>query len=212
MKRLTFYLDFISPYAYLVFEKLPQVLEGLSYSVEYRPVFLGALLRHNESKGPAEIPYKRNWIYRHVLWLAHDLGIDLKMPKVHPFSALPLLRLAIAAGEQGQINRHVCEKLMRHVWVGGEDALNPARMEALAKEISPQRDPSGDSVKAELKSNTDVAFAKEIFGVPTIEVDGKTFFGLDSLPMLRAYLAGDNWFDADHWQVPEQIINGLRKP
>ena len=33
LKRLTFYLDFISPYAYLAFERLPQALEGVSHFV-----------------------------------------------------------------------------------------------------------------------------------------------------------------------------------
>ena len=44
MKHVDFYLDFISPYAYLAFEHLPQALEGLSYSVAYKPILLGALL------------------------------------------------------------------------------------------------------------------------------------------------------------------------
>jgi len=30
-------------------------------------------------------------------------------------------------------------------------------------------------------------------------VDGKLFWGLDALPMLRAYLGGDAWF-AENWQ------------
>ena len=46
MKHITFYLDFISPYAYLAFEALPEALQGLSYSVAYKPVFLGGLLKH----------------------------------------------------------------------------------------------------------------------------------------------------------------------
>ncbi len=41
MKHITFYLDFISPYAYLAFEQLPQALEGLTCSVDYRPVLWG---------------------------------------------------------------------------------------------------------------------------------------------------------------------------
>ena len=43
MKHITFYLDFISPYAWLAFERLPEALVDLSYSVEYRPVLLGAM-------------------------------------------------------------------------------------------------------------------------------------------------------------------------
>ena len=30
MKRITFHLDFISPYACLAFERLPEALQGLS--------------------------------------------------------------------------------------------------------------------------------------------------------------------------------------
>ena len=29
MKHITFYLDFLSPYAWLAFERLPQALQGL---------------------------------------------------------------------------------------------------------------------------------------------------------------------------------------
>ena len=35
-----------------------------------------------------------------------------------------------------------------------------------------------------------------LFGVPSFVVDGKVFWGFDALPMLRAYLEGDAWFDA----------------
>ena len=45
MKHITFYLDFVSPYAWLAYERLPDALEGLSYSVSYKPVLLGALLQ-----------------------------------------------------------------------------------------------------------------------------------------------------------------------
>jgi len=37
-KTLTFYLDFISPYAWLAFDALPQALEGLDVQVVYKPV------------------------------------------------------------------------------------------------------------------------------------------------------------------------------
>lgn len=47
MKKITFYLDFISPYAWLAFEELPQVLIGLSYSVTYKPLLFAALLKHH---------------------------------------------------------------------------------------------------------------------------------------------------------------------
>ena len=66
MKHITFYLDFISPYAYLAFEKLPEALMGNSYSVTYQPVLLAALLKQHGQLGPAEIAPKRDWTYRQV--------------------------------------------------------------------------------------------------------------------------------------------------
>jgi 2-hydroxychromene-2-carboxylate isomerase len=46
MKHITFYLDFISPNAYLAFDKLPEALMGLSYRVTYKPIILAPLLEH----------------------------------------------------------------------------------------------------------------------------------------------------------------------
>jgi hypothetical protein len=39
-----------------------------------------------------------------------------------------------------------------------------------------------------------------VFGVPTIEVDGRLFWGVDALEMLAAFLRGDPWFDGPAWQ------------
>ena len=209
MKQITFYLDFISPYAYLAFEELPKALLGLSYSMQYKPVVLGALLRHHGSLGPAEIPAKRDWTYRHVMWLAHSLGCKLDMPAMHPFSSISLLRLAVATDPHGLPNRYVCETVMRHVWQGGADALDAARVQALTTELAPQRGASDEAVKARLKAHTDEAIAQKVFGVPAFAVDGKVFWGLDALPMLRAYMEGDSWFGDAHWNAPLALPSGL---
>ncbi len=196
MKHITFYLDFISPYAYLAFEKLPEALMGQSYSVTYRPVLLGALLKHHGQLGPAEIAGKREWTYRQVLWLAHTHGIELQLPASHPFNPLPLLRLAVACNAQGLPNRYVCETLFRHVWQGGAEATDAQRLQAVTQQLAPQRAVASDEVKAQLKAHTDAAIAAGVFGVPTLAVDDKLFWGFDALPMLRAYLSGDAWFDS----------------
>ena len=214
MKQIDFYLDFISPYAYLAFEELPKALIGLSYSVNYKPVFLGGLLKHHGQLGPAEIPAKRDWTYRHVLWLAQQHGIALQMPATHPFNPLALLRLALASEVQGLPSRYVCETLFRHVWVGGADAADAARLEAVAKHLLPRRDPNDAARKDELKALGDEAIARGVFGVPAFVVDGKTFWGLDGLPMLRQYLEGKPWFDGPDWDSVQTLPSALpaRKP
>jgi len=200
MKTITFWFDPVSPFAYLAFERLPQVLEGCSYAVEYQPVLFAGLLAHWGQKGPAEIEPKRAWTFRHVAWLAHQHSIALDTPAVHPFNPLPLLRLALACGP----NRRVVEALMQHVWVGGADAAAPSRIAALAQSLAPARDPASPEVKEQLRAATDEAVARGVFGVPTFELDDRLFWGVDALSMLRAALRGEAWFDGPAWDAAAQ--------
>lgn len=211
MKHIVFHFDVISPYAYLAFERLPQALEGVSHSVEYRPVLLAALLAVHGQRGPAEIASKREWTYRQVQWLAHTHGVALDLPAAHPFNPLALQRLALACGSGGAVNRYVCETLLRHVWTGGGDAADAARLAALSERLAPARDPASDAVKTELRDNTEAAAAQGVFGVPALTVDGRLFWGLDALPMLRAYLLGEPWFDGQAWQSAATLPVGARR-
>ena len=211
MKQITFYLDFISPYALLAFEKLPEALQGQSYAVDFKPVLFAGLLKHHGQLGPAEIPGKREWTYRQVLWQAHTHGVPMDMPAAHPFNPLALLRLALACGSGGTANRYTCETIFRHVWRGGADAVEPQRLEALRQLLAPLRDPASDEVKAELKANTEDAIARGLFGVPAMAVDDKLFWGFDALPMLSAYLKGDAWFDGA-WEAAAARPGSQRKP
>ena len=212
MKHITFYLDFISPYAWLAFEKLPQALKGISYSVTYKPLLFAGLLKHHGQLGPAEIAGKRVWTYRQVLWLAHEQGVALQLPARHPFNPLPLLRLAVACDAKGTPNRYVCETLFRHVWCGGADAADESRLAQVTALLAPQRATGSVEVKADLKAHTDEAIGQGVFGVPTIVVDGKLFWGLDALPMLRAYLLGSAWFDGPDWDAARQLESGANRP
>ncbi len=209
MKHITCYLDFISPFAWLAFDELPTVLMGQSYSVTYQPLLFAALLKHHGQLGPAEIPAKRDWTYRQVQWLAHSKGTRLDLPATHPFNPLALLRLAVATDPSGTPNRYVCETLFKHVWQGGLDAADPTRLTDLAAQLQPPRDPQSQAVKDQLQQHAQDAIALGIFGVPSFVVDGKVFWGLDSLPMLRGYLQGDSWFNTSQWDAAAQLPRGV---
>ncbi len=208
MKHITFYLDFISPYAYLAFEHLPQALKGVSYSMTYKPVLFAALLKHHGQLGPAEIPGKREWTYRQVLWLARQHGIALELPASHPFNPLALLRLAVACDARGEPNRYICETIFRHVWRGGADASDPIRLQALEQGLAPLRKLGVDVAKDLLRGHTSEAITHGVFGVPAFEVDGKLFWGFDALPMLHDYLAGDTWFAQGLWEKAGAVRAG----
>lgn len=214
MKQITFWFDVISPYAFVAFERLPQSLEGLSCSVHYRPVLFAGLLNHWGQKGPAEIEPKRAWTFRQVAWLAHRYGVTLQTPAQHPFNPLAALRIATACAEAGATpSRSVCELVFRHVWHGGGDPNDAARLAALTQRLAPPRDPRSSEVKLALRDATDTAIARGVFGVPTFEVDGRNFWGADSIEMLVAYLRGDPWFDGPGWQAqPTGTAGVVRVP
>ena len=208
MQHLTFHFDPISPFAYLAFERLPEELAGLSYEVSYSPLLFAGLLKHWGNKGPAEIDPKREWTFRHVQWLAQHHGIALDMPTQHPFNPLPLLRLCLAAGP----NRRVVQAVMRHVWVGGLDANDPGRLAALREQLAAgrdMRDPDGAEVKAELRAQTDAAVQAGVFGVPTVTLQGRHFWGLDALTMLRDAMQGGAWFEGSGWEEAGRERGGV---
>jgi 2-hydroxychromene-2-carboxylate isomerase len=221
MKQLSFYFDPLSPYSYLGFHRLPEALTGQSCSVAYKPVLFAGLLKHWGQLGPAEIGPKREWTYRQIAWLADRLGIEMRMPAAHPFNPLPLLRVLLAhghrAGMPGQANRWACELALAQVWRTGADAQDESAVQALAAALQPD-DPTAllaaaqaGEVKALLRSNTEAAAAQGVFGVPTVEVDGRLFWGLDSLEMLAAYLRGDTWFDGPAWTDAIQVPAGAKR-
>lgn len=212
MKHVDFWFDPISPYAYLAFERLPEAFVGLSYSVAYRPVVFAALLKAFDHKGPAEIEPKRAWIFRQVHWLAHRHGIAMDTPTRHPFSPIALSRLLWASAPEGSTpSRYACEAILHHVWRGGADAEDPARLAALTAQLAPRLDPASDEVKQRLRNETDAALARDLFGVPTIAIDDKLFWGFDALDMAAAFVRGDPWFDAAHWQREGAPRAGLKR-
>jgi 2-hydroxychromene-2-carboxylate isomerase len=211
---ITCYLDFISPYAYLAFEALPQALQGLNQRVIYKPVLFAGLLKHHGQLGPAEIAGKRDWTYRQVLWQARAHGVPLDLPQAHPFNPLGLLRLSLAceaeAPHTGEVSRYVCERIFHHVWRGGAAADDAGRLAELTQALAPAHSPDAPEVKAALKANTDAAIALGLFGVPSFVVDGQVFWGLDALPLLRAFLDGDQFFDGP-WQQAARVTQGVRR-
>jgi 2-hydroxychromene-2-carboxylate isomerase len=216
MKDVQFFYDPISPYAHLAFAALPQALMGHSVAVRYRPVLFAGLLKANGQLGPAEIAAKRDWTYRQVQWHAHTHGIRLDLPAAHPVN----LGLATAVDEApGETSRYVTERLFEHVWHGGADAADPARIAALQAHLQdhmaqrgrPWLAPDSDTVKQRLRANTDEALALGLFGVPAMVVDGRVFWGFDALPMLKAWLAGDAWFEGGAWERAASTAVGVQR-
>ena len=186
MPGADWYFDFVSPFAYLQSVQL-EALER-SLRIRYRPVLFAALLNANGHKGPAEIPAKRRFTYRFVVWQARKLGVPIKFPAVHPFNPLPLLRLAIAADCAPDAVR----RIFRFVWRDGRVGDLPIEWAELTAELdiadASARIGSAE-VKQALRRNTDEAIERGVFGVPTLIVGDELFWGADATAMAFDYVA-----------------------
>lgn len=161
------YFDFISPFAYLQWPKI-KALMGEREVVPV-PILLAAVLDTRGQKGPAEIPSKREFTYRHALWQAKRDGVPLRFPPTHPFNPLPALRLAIASGPSvGAI-----DALFDWVWAQGRAADSAEALQPLCDALCV--DPAllaHPVVKTTLRENTETALRIGVFGVPTLAIDG----------------------------------------
>jgi protein-disulfide isomerase len=78
-------------------------------------------------------------------------------------------------------------------------------------ELSFQMDIQAPEVKQKLQQQTQAAIDLGLFGVPSMVVDGQVFWGQDALPMLRAYLEGDAWFESSEWLDVGKLPVGVRR-
>jgi 2-hydroxychromene-2-carboxylate isomerase len=210
MPSADWYFDFVSPFAYLQCEQLPALETRLR--IRYRPVLFAGLLKAHGHKGPAEIPAKRRFTYRFVVWQARKLGIPLKFPAAHPFNPLPLLRLAIAADGDPEAVR----RIFRFVWRDGRIGDLPIEWAELMSELAlPDAATRIDTpeVKDALRSNTDDALARGVFGVPTLAIGEQLFWGVDATAMAADYVAaGCKWDDPEMMRVASLPVGAERDP
>ena len=189
--RVAWVFDVISPFAYLALPRLEELPAGVELVVV--PVLLAALLDRFGQRGPAEIPSKRRFTYRFVLWRARRLGLPLRMPPAHPFNPLAALRLIIAAGS----DRRAAETVLKAVFGEGRDLTDQAVIADLAAQLGvadPQRALAEPAVKQRLRDNTLWASSQGVFGVPTLVIGEELFWGHDAVDMALDYLARPQGF------------------
>ena len=198
---IEFWFDFISPYAYLAWHRIHTVAQAHGRELVYRPVLFAGLLNHWGQLGPAEIPPKREFVFRQVSRRAAALGVPLQPPPSHPFN--PLLGLRLASLELApEARRRLIDTLFRATWGGGPGITDPAVVATLLADagfdaealIAEAQSPAG---KQRVIDSGAAALAAGVFGVPTMIVDGELFWGTDSFTEIEQVLRGEDPLDRE---------------
>lgn len=198
------YFDFVSPYAYLQWQRL----KSLDVAVRPVPILFAAVLDQLGHKGPAEIAAKRRFTYRYVQFEADRRGIPFRFPDAHPFNPLAALRLAVAL----EARPEAIDAIFAQVWGRGgstEDFAELARGFGIDDVAAAT---ARADVKSTLRANTEAAIARGVFGVPTLALGDELFWGDDATAMALAYRDDPGLFArADYARIDALPMASVRK-
>ena len=198
---LRFCFDYVSPYAYLAWTRSHALAERHGCRVVPVPVVFGALLDARGQKGPAEIPAKRAYLIKDCMRLAHAFGVPFGPPPSHPFNSLLALR-ASSLPMPEDARRALIDRLYAEVW-GGTRGVTDSAVVAEAATAAGLDGRRGRAQRGAaehqglLRRQTDDALAAGAFGVPTVLVGRRAFWGVDALPHLERYLEGEDPVDPE---------------
>jgi 2-hydroxychromene-2-carboxylate isomerase len=195
-RTIVFFFDYISHNAYVAWHALLPLAAKFQCEVQPVPVLFAALLDAHDNVGPAEVPAKTRWMIRDVARKAIDLGLPLAPPASHPFRPLLPLR-ATGWFEDLEQRRAAVTALFDATWGRSLDVSDPSVVRQVldgvglagAEAVQAAEQPEA---KLQLRRDTSHAVALGVFGVPSMRVDERLFWGYDDLINLERYLAGDD--------------------
>ncbi len=188
-KKLEFFYDYVSPYSYLADSQAGKV--GGSNLV-YRPVFLAAIMQATGNKPPGSIEAKGKYLRKDITRWASRYGVVYKRNPKFPQNTLKALRLAVVAQRDGvfdKIHSALFAAMFVHQSDLNDDKVLADIMNAAGLDESETFDRIADqSIKDELKANTDEAVRRGAFGAPTFFVGEEMFFGNDRWEFVKEAL------------------------
>jgi len=188
MKRLVLHFDVVSPFAYSPSSACRRFCRAAATRSSTALLFAGLLQHWGRRVRPRSNPSARGPSATCTGWRSRTASPSTR--RRCTLQPLALLRLALACGPTDASSKPSSATLDRRARC--ERCTAPGE---LATALAPRRDPAGEEVKAELRRLTEEAAQAGVFGVPTLTMEGRNFWGLDALPMLRDALLGGAWFD-----------------
>jgi len=202
--NVSWVFDVISPFSYLGLKQLDRLPGGTR--VTFVPVLFGALLQHFGQLGNAEITAKRRFTYRFVLWRARQMGVPLRFPPSHPFNPLQAMRLIVAAGS----DRRAVDCVFDAAWKHGRDVSDPTVIGDLARELGvTEASLASPDTKQGLRTNTEWAIERGVFGVPMFAIDRELFWGQDAFDMVVDYLRDPTIFEDGEMRALDELPVGV---
>jgi 2-hydroxychromene-2-carboxylate isomerase len=192
--QIPFYYDYACPWAYLGSCRVEPYFADLGVEIDFRPVILAKLKESTAGKGlPLGERKKHNYIADLKHW-AEMVGAEFSRDAAALMNTDPrlLLRAALVAKEQGRF-RAFHYPAYRARWAEARDISQPEVVRTLLEGAGLDAAAALERARSEeigerLARDTQDAIEWGVFGVPTIFVGDKMFWGNDRFELVRYYL------------------------
>ena len=197
MAKLEFFFDCSSPWTYLAFTRIQDIIARTKAETIWKPILVGgvfnAVNRDVYERRAHPDPRKASYSEKDLQDWARLAGIKIGKPPVFPVRAVAMMRCVAAADEQGALipfSRAAFEAYWRDLKdVSQEDVLRGVCQAAGLDPSSILARAEAPEVKDRLRANTEEVIARGGFGSPTMFVNGDDmYFGNDRLPLVEAAL------------------------
>jgi 2-hydroxychromene-2-carboxylate isomerase len=188
MNTIELYYDIVCPYAYLASTQIEALAARAGATLEWKPILLGGVLQKIWAEGvPYMNPNKARLNLLDLYRWADHWGVPLQMPAGHPRRSVDAMRLLVAA-EPAQRPKLTHALYAAYFREGRDIAERSVLAEIGGAALAARIDEP--AVKEELRTRTDEAVARGVFGVPTFIVGGQLFWGQDRLHFVEKALGG----------------------
>jgi 2-hydroxychromene-2-carboxylate isomerase len=192
---IDFYFDFSSPYGYLASTRIDAIAARHGREVTWRPFVLGAAFKLTGQQPLVEQPLRGDYARHDFARSARLLGVPLKLPEPFPFFGLAASRACYWVEDAGQAR--ALAKAVYHAAFGeGRDVTSVVTIVEIAAGLGIEGVEQGvekPETKAKLRTATEEALARGVFGSPFFVVDGEPFWGHDRLEHVERWLATGGW-------------------
>jgi len=196
---IQFYFDFASPYGYMAATQISRLAAKHGRSVEWKPFLLGVVFKVTGGVPLPNAPLKGEYSRRDMERSARLYGIPFKLPSKFPIASQAPARAVYWLEPQGSARQEEAVlALYRAYMVDDRDISSPEVTADVAASIGLDRQKVLDVVahpvmKERLKTETETAIQRGVFGSPYMIVDGEPFWGADRVEHVDRWLATGGW-------------------
>lgn len=192
--QIPFYYDYACPWAYLGSCRVEPYFADLGVEIDFRPVILAKLKEPTAGKGLELGERKKHSYLADLKHWAEMVGAEFSLDAAALMRTDPrlLLRAALVAKEQGRF-RAFHYPAYRARWAEARDISQPEVVRSLLEGAGLDAAAGLERARSEeigqrLERDTQDAIECGVFGVPTIFVGDKMFWGNDRFELVRYYL------------------------